>query len=247
MGVSNATRTPGKSDDSRRTMEQAGRSIATHASRGRHRNSRRMTGWTQTQRLRPTRVRATAHYTRVRARNEPKARNPPDETAGLRNEGRGSRQRSSNELIDWGIAPERVVIEDQSRNTRENAVESARVARERGWKTILVVTSAFHMERALGCFRAVGLEVDALPVDQRGYDPGWQSWLPRVWGSSHKARTPCTRWRRGSSIGWAVTPSRHTSPSFQSTPSAIESCSRSSCRALSSASRFPFRRPLAER
>jgi len=90
------------------------------------------------------------------------------------------------QLIDWGIAPERVVIEDQSRNTRENAVESARVAREQGWKSILVVTSAFHMERALGCFKAVGLEVDALPVDQRGYDPArlsgsWQSWLPRVW------------------------------------------------------------------
>ena len=89
------------------------------------------------------------------------------------------------QLIDWGIAPERAVIDDQSRNTRENAVESARVARERGWKSILVVTSAFHMERALGCFRAVGLEVDALPVDQRGYDPArlsgsWQSWLPRV-------------------------------------------------------------------
>jgi hypothetical protein len=38
-------------------------------------------------------VRANAHYTRVRARNEPKARNPPDETAGFRNEGCGSRQR----------------------------------------------------------------------------------------------------------------------------------------------------------
>lgn len=89
------------------------------------------------------------------------------------------------QLIDWGIAPERAVMDDQSRNTRENAVESARVARERGWKSILVVTSAFHMERALGCFKAVGLEVDALPVDQRGYNPArfsgsWQSWLPRV-------------------------------------------------------------------
>lgn len=86
------------------------------------------------------------------------------------------------QLIDWGIAPERAVIDDQSRNTRENAIESARVARERGWKSILVVTSAYHMERALGCFKAVGLEVDALPVDPRGYDPARfsGSWLPRV-------------------------------------------------------------------
>jgi DUF218 domain-containing protein len=110
------------------------------------------------------------------------------------------------QLIDWGIAPERTVIDDQSRNTRENAVESARVARERGWKSILVVTSAY--QRALGCFKAVGLEVDALPVDPRAYDPVRfsGSWLPGS-GTSHRARTRCTRWRRGSSTGCAVTPS----------------------------------------
>jgi uncharacterized SAM-binding protein YcdF (DUF218 family) len=86
------------------------------------------------------------------------------------------------QLVDWGIAPERVVVEDRARNTRENAVEVARVARAHGWNSLVLVTSARHLPRALDCFRAVGLEVDVLPVDFRGYDPGRfsSSWLPRA-------------------------------------------------------------------
>jgi uncharacterized SAM-binding protein YcdF (DUF218 family) len=72
------------------------------------------------------------------------------------------------QLVEWGVDPARIVVEDESRNTRENAVESARVIRREGWRSVLLVTSAFHMRRALGCFRAVGLEVDTLSVDFRG-------------------------------------------------------------------------------
>ena len=88
----------------------------------------------------------------------------------------------ADQLVDWGISPDRVVVEPHSRNTHENAVESQRIASEHGWTRLLVVTSAFHMPRALGCFRAVGLTVDALPVDYRSYDPSRfsGSWLPRA-------------------------------------------------------------------
>jgi uncharacterized SAM-binding protein YcdF (DUF218 family) len=71
-------------------------------------------------------------------------------------------------LASWGIDPARLVAEERARNTHENAVECARIVRERGWRRVLLVTSAYHMPRALGCFRAVGLEPDALPVDWRG-------------------------------------------------------------------------------
>jgi uncharacterized SAM-binding protein YcdF (DUF218 family) len=86
------------------------------------------------------------------------------------------------QLVDWGIAPDRVVVEPSSRNTHENAVESRRVADAHQWARLLVVTSAFHMQRALGCFRAIGLAVDTLPVDYRAYDPArfTGSWLPRA-------------------------------------------------------------------
>lgn len=71
------------------------------------------------------------------------------------------------QLQDWGIDPARLIIEDRSRNTRENAIESAAILKREGWTRALLVTSAFHMPRSLGCFRAVGLDVDTLSVDLR--------------------------------------------------------------------------------
>lgn len=86
------------------------------------------------------------------------------------------------ELEAWGIAKDRIVIEDRARNTHENALYVARIARERGWTNLLVVTSAFHMRRALECFNAEHLAVDAFPVDYRSYDPKTYtgSLLPRA-------------------------------------------------------------------
>ena len=84
-------------------------------------------------------------------------------------------------LVLWGIAPERLVVEDHSLNTRDNAVMSAAIVRERGWQSVLVVTSAFHMPRAVGCFRAVDLPVDTIPVDYRSYATSWPTdRLPRA-------------------------------------------------------------------
>ena len=77
-----------------------------------------------------------------------------------------------------GVPPDRIVLERESRNTRENAEQSARLVRERGWKTLLLVTSAAHMPRAAATFRKSGLDVDLYPVDHRY---GARTWvlLPR--------------------------------------------------------------------
>jgi uncharacterized SAM-binding protein YcdF (DUF218 family) len=93
-------------------------------------------------------------------------------------------------LAGWGIEPGRIVVEAESQNTRENAVESARVVKARGWTRVLLVTSAAHMPRALGCFRAVGLSPDALPVDRRAgtAEYGPRSLLPRGRGLGTSAR-----------------------------------------------------------
>jgi uncharacterized SAM-binding protein YcdF (DUF218 family) len=83
-------------------------------------------------------------------------------------------------LVAWGLPTSQIVVEGSSRNTRENAIESSRIAAARGWHTLLLVTSAAHVPRALGCFRAVGLEPDTLPVDHRAGDGQGESWLPRA-------------------------------------------------------------------
>jgi uncharacterized SAM-binding protein YcdF (DUF218 family) len=83
-------------------------------------------------------------------------------------------------LVQWGLSPSQVIVEASSRNTRENAIESARIAAARGWHTLLVITSAAHLPRALGCFRAVGLEPDGLPVDHRAHGASHGGTLPRA-------------------------------------------------------------------
>jgi uncharacterized SAM-binding protein YcdF (DUF218 family) len=67
----------------------------------------------------------------------------------------------------FGIARERIIAEDQSRNTVENAVFSKRLAEPQPNETWLLVTSAYHMPRAIGIFRQAGFAVEAFPVDWR--------------------------------------------------------------------------------
>lgn len=85
------------------------------------------------------------------------------------------------QLSRWGAELGPVVVEGQSRNTKENAQYSAKILRERGAVSVLLVTSAFHMNRALACFEAEGIQADGYPVDFRGYDPAKSSGslLPR--------------------------------------------------------------------
>ena len=66
-----------------------------------------------------------------------------------------------------GVAPGRVVAEEQSRNTIENAVFSRMLADPKPGERWLLVTSAYHMPRAIGVFRQAGFAVEAYPVDWR--------------------------------------------------------------------------------
>ncbi|MBI2584537.1 MAG: YdcF family protein [Rhodospirillales bacterium] len=68
-------------------------------------------------------------------------------------------------LSELGVDPARVILEDASRNTAENAELSRRLAQPKGGETWLLVTSAFHMPRAVGCFRRAGWNVVPYPVD----------------------------------------------------------------------------------
>lgn len=66
-----------------------------------------------------------------------------------------------------GVPPGRVVIEDHSRNTYENAEYAKAMIKPKPGEHWLLVTSAWHMPRAVGCFRRIGFPVEAYPVDWR--------------------------------------------------------------------------------
>ena len=66
---------------------------------------------------------------------------------------------------EFGVAPNRLFAERQSRDTFENALFSRQIANYRPGERWLLVTSAAHMPRAMAAFRAVGFPVEAYPVD----------------------------------------------------------------------------------
>jgi uncharacterized SAM-binding protein YcdF (DUF218 family) len=53
------------------------------------------------------------------------------------------------------------------KNTRDEAMAVSGVARYRGWKHIVLVTSPFHSRRACATFEKVGLTVSCIPSDSR--------------------------------------------------------------------------------
>lgn len=67
-------------------------------------------------------------------------------------------------LDSFGVARTRVTLESRSRNTAENAAFSKEIARHKPGERWLLVTSAQHMPRAVGCFRRAGFPVEAYPV-----------------------------------------------------------------------------------
>ncbi len=67
----------------------------------------------------------------------------------------------------FGIAADRLLLDPQSRNTFENAKNSALLIRQNGLGTCLMITSAFHMPRAVGMMRKAGVSITPWPVDYR--------------------------------------------------------------------------------
>jgi uncharacterized SAM-binding protein YcdF (DUF218 family) len=74
-------------------------------------------------------------------------------------------------LEAYGVPRDLIIVDSKSRNTHENAINTAVIWRERGFRSGLLVTSATHMPRALASFRKAGLDVLPWPADFRGGYP----------------------------------------------------------------------------
>lgn len=91
---------------------------------------------------------------------------------------RGTEADEMRELVtELGVAPDRLILEKRSRNTRENALYSRDEIRPDPSQRWLLVTSAADMPRAVGCFRAVGWPVIAAPSDYHTRN-GTEGWTP---------------------------------------------------------------------
>jgi uncharacterized SAM-binding protein YcdF (DUF218 family) len=76
-------------------------------------------------------------------------------------------------LLMTGVPDSDVWIEDQSKNTAENAQFSKDFLEKNGIDTsqeFILITSAFHMYRAKGCFDKVSLKTETFPTDYYSND-----------------------------------------------------------------------------
>ena len=78
-----------------------------------------------------------------------------------------------NTAVDMGVEESRIVLEDQSRDTFEQAERLKEIL---GTKPFILITSAFHMRRALSLFEKQGMQVIPAPADfqvkeKNGIDP----------------------------------------------------------------------------
>jgi uncharacterized SAM-binding protein YcdF (DUF218 family) len=84
-------------------------------------------------------------------------------------------------LMEWGVPAAAILVESDSRTTYENALFSKVLLQARGIDSVLLVTSALHMPRALATFRSMGIQAVPAPTDIEIVDRQQSTllrWLP---------------------------------------------------------------------
>jgi uncharacterized SAM-binding protein YcdF (DUF218 family) len=103
-------------------------------------------------------------------------------TGGAQPDARPEAQLMKEALAIMGVPPRAILMERNSRNTNDNALYSAVILNNKGIKRILLVTSAYHMRRAVPLFEKQGFEVIPAPTDYQRLVSSHvlPDWLPSV-------------------------------------------------------------------
>ena len=70
-------------------------------------------------------------------------------------------------LVAWKACDAPIMALPVCENTHDEVLAARKLARERGWRRIVLVTSAAHLRRAAGLFRQIGLPVEVVACDFR--------------------------------------------------------------------------------
>jgi uncharacterized SAM-binding protein YcdF (DUF218 family) len=82
-------------------------------------------------------------------------------------------------LIELGVPASKILLEDRSRNTHDEAVLVAAMLKTMPVEGVVLVTSDVHMRRSLGAFRAVGIDATPAIARRPHYATPWDlPWLP---------------------------------------------------------------------
>ena len=74
-----------------------------------------------------------------------------------------------------GVPREDMLIQNASLNTQQDAEFSCNMIKEQGFKSVILVTSAFHMPRSVALFEAQGCPVTPAPVDFSITEDSWET------------------------------------------------------------------------
>jgi uncharacterized SAM-binding protein YcdF (DUF218 family) len=80
-------------------------------------------------------------------------------------------------LVSLGVSPARILVENDSRDTHDEAVIVQEMLRARRIEHVVLVTSDVHMRRSLGVFRAQGMHAIPAIAPNPYFDGSWTEWL----------------------------------------------------------------------
>jgi uncharacterized SAM-binding protein YcdF (DUF218 family)/glycosyltransferase involved in cell wall biosynthesis len=99
-----------------------------------------------------------------------------------------------------GVPPEAIILEERAANTYENVQFVHRQLQQQNWRSVLLVSSPYHMRRALLTWERVAPEVEVVPVpvaQSQFYTHATGASLDQMRGILHEYAAIAAYWYRG--------------------------------------------------
>ena len=133
--------------------------------------------WLRRARIRPEDLESSRLAAGARAWHAGRA--PVVVLSGGGDNGRSEARRMAFAIARLGVPASRVLLEERSRSTRDNARYTAELLERHRLRRVLLVTSSVHMPRAMLQFDRAGIDAIAVPVPERARRTTWtERWLP---------------------------------------------------------------------
>ena len=99
-----------------------------------------------------------------------------------------------------GVLPAAIVLEEEARNTYENVERTRRILDSHGWRRVLLVSSPYHMRRALLTWKKVAPHIEVIPTpppESQFYSHETGASLEQIRAIVHEYGAILAYWRRG--------------------------------------------------
>jgi uncharacterized SAM-binding protein YcdF (DUF218 family) len=99
-----------------------------------------------------------------------------------------------------GVPADAILLEKQAANTYEHVAFVDRILEQQGWDTILLVSSPYHMRRALLTWKRVSPETTVIPApvpSSQFYDHNWGASLEQARAILHEYGAIAWYWWKG--------------------------------------------------